>query len=835
MNPKNFKLLLCCGFLSISNVSIAQTVKNTLAISENQASNSFPIFSNTISPTLYYDANDAKVVKIAAEAFASDINLISGKQIKLNTSNKIDQEYAVIAGTIGQSKLIDELIKGKLVDITSIKNKWESFTIQLVKGNPNSKNTNTPLKASLVIAGSDRRGTAYGLFHLSRMMGISPFVWWADVLPQKKDQLFVSGNYISQEPSVQFRGIFINDEDWGLQPWAAKKIDTGIKDIGPKTYAKVFELLLRLKANYIWPAMHPSTKAFYYYKENPKVADDYAIVVGSSHAEPMLRNNVFEWAVNFENEYGKKPGEWRYDTNKDIIHNYWNDRVKQAASYESVFTVGMRGVHDSGMPGPKEPGKKLKLLEQIITDQRQMLQNNFKRSADKIPQIFVPYKEVLSLYRMGMKLPDDITIIWPDDNHGYVRQLPDATEQKRSGGHGVYYHLSYWGSPADYLWLSSISPALIGYEMKKAYDYNARKLWVFNVGDIKPAELEIQFALDMAWDIKTYNAANPGMGIRKWAIENFGQSAADAITSIKELYYYLASSGKPEHLNMLSFTVKEIHQRLDDYQKLYDMVDSAAEKIDKNLTDAFFQLVKYPVEAAFLINRKILYQQLAIQSLKGNNISRAKEHLRESQTAFLIIPEITERYNRFIAGGKWNGVMSWHPRDQKVFDGPPLFDSLKTIPDSALIKKEIKEAQRVQIITSNQLYNTKSAAGCILLPGLGISGAGLSPAAGSSKAVINYKTTLNGGTYHIIVKCLPTFAMEKERQINYSISLNGDKPQTVNVNAEADSPVWKENVLRGYSQGETVHILNTTGAATVTIELKNNNLVISQVEIYKTQ
>jgi hypothetical protein len=287
----------------------------------------------------------------------------------------------------------------------------------------------------LVIAGSDRRGTAYGIFHLSRLMGVSPFVWWADVFACKeKSSYMFQVPYISKEPSVQYRGIFINDEDWGLQPWAAKNMDTDIKDIGPKTYAKVFELLLRLKANYIWPAMHPCTRAFYYYKQNPKVADDYAIVVGSSHAEPMLRNNVFEWAVNFENEYGKKSGEWRYDTNKDIVYNYWNDRVKQATNYESVFTVGMRGVHDSGMPGPKDADEKLKLLEQIITDQRQMLQNNFKKQPDKLPQIFVPYKEVLSLYRRGMKLPDDITIIWPDDNHGYIRQLPNEAEQKRSGG-----------------------------------------------------------------------------------------------------------------------------------------------------------------------------------------------------------------------------------------------------------------------------------------------------------------------------------------------------------------------------------------------------------------
>ncbi|TMI64529.1 MAG: hypothetical protein E6H07_01020 [Bacteroidetes bacterium] len=791
-------------------------------VSETASTNSFPVFTTSTISSICIDNNDAKVVSIAADAFAKDAELVSGKQMQV--SNSIQPgTVSIIAGTIGKSKFIDEMIKQKQLDVSSVKNKWESFIIKAIDKN------------KLVIAGSDRRGTAYGIFHLSRLMDVSPFVWWADVLPVKKKQLYVSGSYISKEPSVQYRGIFINDEDWGLQPWAAKNMDTDIKDIGPKTYAKVFELLLRLKANYIWPAMHPCTKAFYYYKENPKVADDYAIIVGSSHAEPMLRNNVFEWAVNFENEYGKKSGEWRYDTNKDIVYNYWNDRVKQATNFESVFTVGMRGVHDSGMPGPKDADEKLKLLEQIITDQRQMLQNNFKKQPDKVPQIFVPYKEVLSLYRRGMKLPDDITIIWPDDNHGYIRQLPNEAEQKRSGGHGVYYHLSYWGSPADYLWLSSMSPALIGYEMKKAYDYNAKKLWVFNVGDIKPAELEMQFALDMAWDITTYNATNPDVYIHKWATETFGSKPAADIVRIKKQYYQLAASGKPEHLNMLKFTAKEIYQRLEAYQNLYEMTDSCAGKIDKDLTDAFFQLVKYPVEAAVLQNKKILYQQLAVQLFRRNKIDEVKENLQLAQQAYQIIPEITERYNRFIAKGKWNGIMSWHPRDQKTFDAPPVFDSLKITVDSTLMKKEIKEAQRVQIITAQQVYNTKATTGCLLLPGSGISNAGLVPSVNAAKSVIQYKTTLNAGVYNIIVKCLPTFAMENEQKLNYSVSLNNDAIQTVNVNAEADSPVWKENVLRGFSIGETVHMLSTSGTATITIQLLNKNIIINQVEIYKVQ
>jgi hypothetical protein len=832
MLPKPVVLLLfVAGLVLLDQNGLCQT-KNNLTVAAQNTATSFPLFGTSATPSIYIDTKDAKVVQIAAEAFANDIKLISGKTMAINTDNKIAGDFAIIAGTIGQSKLIDDLIKDKLIDVTTIKNKWECFSIQVIKGNSNAKTAKLPFGnggAALVIAGSDRRGTAFGIFHLSRTMGISPLLWWADVTPPKKEQLFISGNYTSATPSIQYRGIFINDEDWGMQPWAAKNMDTDIKDIGPKTYAKVFELLLRLKANYIWPAMHPCTKAFYYYKQNPKVADDYAIVVGGSHCEPMLRNNVCEWAETYEEEYKKKPGEWRYDVNKAEIYKYWDDRIKESVNYESVFTVGMRGVHDGSMPGPKDPDEKVKLLEKVITDQREILQNNFKRSPETLPQIFVPYKEVLSLYRRGMKLPDDVTIIWPDDNYGYIRQLPDAEEQKRRGGNGVYYHLSYWGSPADYLWLSSMSPALIGYEMKKAYDYGAKKLWVFNVGDIKPAEMEMQFAMDMSYDISTYKVKEPDIYINNWATETFGKATADLVTKIKKQYYALSAPGKPEHLGSLTFTSKEIDDRLQFCFDLANLADTCNEKISKELNAAFYQLIWYPVQSACFMNYKVLRERLAVIEFSNNNIPAAQTNAQFAGTAFKAIQAFTDRYNRFISAGKWNGMMSWHPRDQKIFNAPLPFDSLTIRTDSALIKKKIKEAQRVKIITAKQLYDNKNTLNCSLLPGLGISGAGLTGNGG----IITYKMPMTSGSYTIVVKCLPTFAMEKERLLNYTIAVNNEPAQNVNVNAEAETVAWKENVLRGYSQAATIHAIAKDIPGTISISLQNKNLVISQIEIYK--
>ncbi|MBS1512574.1 MAG: glycosyl hydrolase 115 family protein [Bacteroidetes bacterium] len=810
------KSLLSCMLLLMLPVGVCAQGDKGLQVNSSDNANAFALFTPTGAASIQWDSADAKVVGIAADALAGDLALLRNQD-----KNKINQTPSIntiIVGTIGHSKFVDAVIQNKQLDVSTIKNKWECFIIKVINNH------------TLVIAGSDRRGTAFGVFHLSRAMGVSPWVWWADVLPEKKTELYVSGRYVSKEPSVQYRGIFINDEDWGMQPWAAKKMDTDIKDIGPKTYARIFELLLRLKANYIWPAMHPCTKAFYYYKQNPKVADDYAIVVGGSHCEPMLRNNVCEWAETYEEEYKKKPGEWRYDVNHDEIYTYWNDRIKESVNYESVYTVGMRGVHDGSMPGPKDPDEKVKLLEKVITDQRQILQNNFNKNPNLLPQIFVPYKEVLSLYRRGLQLPDDITIIWPDDNYGYIRQLPDDAEQKRSGGNGVYYHVSYWGSPADYLWLCTTSPALIGYEMKKAWNYNAKKLWVFNVGDLKPAELETQFAMDMAYDINIYEAAEPMRYVSQFMVENFGITNGAALANIKAKYYLLSQSGKPEHLNHLHFTPKEINERLELCTELEAAVDEVSGRIDPRLTDAFYELVKYPTEAAVLQNRKILYQQLAANAQAQQNVAEVQMDMQLSKQAYDIIGAMTEHYNRFIAAGKWNGMMSMHPRDQKVFAAPPPADSIKT--DSVQMDRIAHEAQRVQIITAAPLFG-KGGRGCDLLPGIGVGTAAITPKPGATKAVVQYPLNLHAGLYAVEVKCLPTFAMEKERILSYTVTLGNGDTQTADVNAEAESSAWKENVLRGYSLGKTIHTVKADGNTTLTIELHNKNLVISSVEVYK--
>jgi hypothetical protein len=672
------------------------------------------------------------------------------------------------------------------------------------------------------------------------MMGVSPWTWWADVHPAKHPNIFVStGLRVQGPPSVQYRGIFLNDEDWGLQPWAARNMDTAVKDIGPHTYARIFELLLRLKANYIWPAMHPCTKAFYHYPENPVLANDYGIIVGSSHCEPMLRNNVFEWAENFEEEYGVKPGEWRYDLNKEQITRYWEDRVKQSAAYPSVYTVGMRGIHDGSMPGPKSVPEKVKLLQQIILDQRQLLGNGLHQSPQNIPQIFCPYKEVLTVYRNGLQLPDDITIVWADDNHGYMRQLSDPQEQQRSGGSGVYYHLSYWGAPQDYLWLSSISPSLVSYEMTRAFEHGASKLWVFNVGDIKPAELEISFAMDLAWNVQEWKPASAYRYAEKWAAETFGAAFAKPIAAIKAQYYELANAGKPEHMASISFPQAAADRRLQAYRQLSAQATALYKKIPAHLKDAYFQLIYYPVEGARLMNEKILYARQSL-TLAATGDDKALAYATRAGNAFKQIQSLTAIYNDSLAGGKWKGMMSWHPRDLAVFKMPAvatqaMVDSVK----QATPAEDIQERRYSMIPAANFQY--AQAGKFRIIPGLGITGKGVTlAAAGSSpqkdtalgqQPFLEYKVSATADKHTIRVQSMPTQSVTGSGKLRYAISVNNDAPQVINLHTESETSTWKQNVLRGFSAGTTTHQIQHTGISTIRIYVLDEGLVLNQLTI----
>ncbi len=624
--------------------------------------------SKTAAP-IYVDGADFPVVRVAADALAKDIQSVTGAAPGVvQSAAPVAGESAVFIGTLGKSRLIDDLVARNKLDVRRIRGKWETFQIVSVE------NPVPGLAQALVIVGSDRRGAAFGAFSLSESIGVSPWVWWADVKPKHLDSLILSRpNTASKVPSVKYRGIFINDEDWGLQPWAAQTFEPETGDIGPKTYAKVCELLLRLKANYLWPAMHPSTKAFNFYPQNKLVADRYAIVMGSSHAEPMLRNNVDEW-----NE--KTMGHFNYKTNRDRVLNYWEERVKENGPYENFYTLGMRGIHDSSMEGEGTTAEKVARMEDIFARQRAMLARHVNPDPAQVPQVFVPYKEVLPLYQAGLRVPDDVTLMWVDDNHGYIRQLSNAAERKRSGGSGVYYHFSYWGEPQDYLWLGSTSPALAAYELQKAYAYGADRVWVFNVGDIKPIEKEMEFALRLAYDTSRYPVDKAMNFLDDWAIENFGSPHATQIAAILKKFYRLASQVKPEHIDRVTFAPQQQAQRLSDYHAISRQAEALYAELPLDQKDAFFQLVLYPVRGADLMNQKQTYTRQG----------RAELALK----AYDEIQAITAHYNTKMSGGKWRGMMNDSPRNLNVFRKPPFgMTPVASGQDAPLVRLAPKDAR----------------------------------------------------------------------------------------------------------------------------------------------
>ncbi len=630
---------------------------------------SFVLADKDSTVSILCDTDDATVVQKAADLLAGDIERVTGQRPAI--LHELDQARGnvIIIGSLEKSKMVQSL----QVDASDIAGQWERYLWRVVE------HPTPTVDQALVIAGSDRRGTAYGVFDLSQKIGVSPWVWWADVTPARQETVILKDmDVVSAPPAVKYRGIFLNDEDWGLQPWAAKTYEPETDDIGPKTYARIFELLLRLKANLIWPAMHHCTKAFYHYPQNRQVADDYAIVVGSSHCEQMLCNNVDEWD-------GRRYGPYNYGTNRQSIVDYWQRRAQESRDFENIYTLGMRGIHDSGMVGVSSMSEKVAILDRIIADQREIVHSTINADVTKVAQVFTPYKEVLEIYDAGLKLPEDVTIVWPDDNYGYIRRLNNPEEMSRSGGGGVYYHLSYWGRPHDYLWLSTTHPALIREEMNKARQLKSDRLWVFNVGDIKPAEYNLSLCLDMAWAADRFSqCGSEREHMTQWHRDIFGPSVGTAIAEILWEYYDLAFERRPEFMGWSQveprrqvqptqfnhfFNNDEAQQRLDRYHALVRQVEALKPHIQSRLADAYFQLVYYPIVCAAAMNDKVLYQEKALLYARQSRAS-ATDYATWAQEAYDRIVQETECYNQQRVQGKWRDMMCMAPRDLVVFQRP---------------------------------------------------------------------------------------------------------------------------------------------------------------------
>jgi len=844
-------LALLCASSSLCTAQpriTAQPGTKPLVLLDQPIAGSFPLASNGDATDLYLAPEDEAQLAATVNAFASDIERVTGiKPRILHSLQHLSETNLVLIGIAGQSPELRQLSTLHKIDTTAMNGQWESALTTVVD------HPLPGIACGLIIAGSDRRGAAFALFTLSRHMGVSPWNWWADVPVTHHTEVFVQAdNAIQPSPSVQYRGIFLNDEDWGLRPWAAAKMDPTLHNIGPNTYDRIFELLLRLHANSLWPAMHPGTLAFNAVPENAKLADRWGIVMGSSHSEALLRNNVGEWS---EAAPPKGDGPWNYQLNKAAMDSYWNQRVAANGKYENFYTVGLRGVHDTGLEATGDDTVKAHLVEQAMASQRAILAAHVNPDLSKVPQVIWLYKESLELYRAGMKVPDDVTLGWTDDNYGYIRQLPTIEEQKRPGGSGIYYHVSYWGIPHDYLWLCTTPPALIREEMTKAFDHGVRKYWVLNVGDLKPAELDIDYFMQLAVDEPAVSKLSQHDFLEHWSAEQFPTANASAIADMMQRYYQLNFVRKPEFMGFNGYN-DDIHRtdfnpnawgdphlgaedyrgqnstRLAEWSHLRKDEQAIAKTLSPQYASAFFELVGYPVEAAAAMNGKFLYTDQSFLYASFKQTVEMQAAATKAHVAYDTIQSLTAHYNG-IQGGKWAGIMSSAPRERHVFEMPrtaTLTDANAPLPaawsgglpDNLDQRNGIYAGpppgfrESLDTVSIAAAHFTRKSDGTPshwnILPELGISGSSVeygSPGLLANQTTpttdqpwLDYDfTTTTSGPATLALYLLPTFPLDANHRLRFAASIDGNTPTPLDAGAtgewhEDTAPVWAANVLR---------------------------------------
>lgn len=605
---------------------------------------------------LYISGQDYIGVIRALKDLQTDINKVTGINPSLINSLTTNQKEIVIVGTIGKSEVLDRLIKYQKIDVTTIKGKWEKFLVQVVE------NPFPGVERALVIAGSDKRGSIYGIYDLSEQIGVSPWYWWADVPVEHKNALFVKPVRYTEGPSVKYRGIFINDEAPDLTNWIREKFGTvksgqnppignGVVNYGHEFYTKVFELLLRIKANYLWPAMWSNA-----FNEddvkNPELADEYGIVMGTSHQEPMLRSQQ-EW----DRRYIRKLGSWNFRKHADTLEKFWREGIRRNKNYESIITMGLRGSNDTEIEGTIE--ENVSMVERIVRNQQQIIKEEMKNNISQVPQVWCLYKEIMEYYNHGMRVPDNITLLWADDNWGNIRRLPDSTERKRSGGAGVYYHFDYHGDPRSYEWINTNPLPKIWDQMHLAKEYGADKIWIVNVGHFRGYELPIEYFMSLAWNTNRWQNNNITEFLRKWASREFGSNYANDITNILSKYTKFNGRCKPESLSPNTYSninYSEAEKIVTEFNEIVKLAENIYEKLPLEKRNAFYQIVLFPVKASAQVNE--LYVAAGQNELYAGQL-RATTNSVATKTRALFKADslLMYYYNHVFAGGKWNHFM----------------------------------------------------------------------------------------------------------------------------------------------------------------------------------
>ncbi|RKR81786.1 glycosyl hydrolase family 67 [Mucilaginibacter gracilis] len=792
-------LSFCCILSLLSLQSAAQQIGGLgedLISAKPLSERDFPIVGiDQVAAGIRYDDNDYKGVIRAIGDLRNDIDSVTGVKLAI-INNKPSDIDEIIIGTLGHSKLIDELVSAKKLATQDLKGKWESFVISTIPGISNKN------KKCLVIAGSDKRGTIYGIYELSRQLGVSPWYWWADVPIQKRTAAYViSGRYSSGEPKVRYRGIFINDEAPCFTGWTQAKYGGR----NSKVYTRMFELLLRLRANYLWPAMWSS--AFNEDDpENPRLADEYGIVMGTSHHEPMLRAQR-EWTIH-HNEFGN--GEWNYVSNKQGVQDFWKQGLERNKNYESILTMGMRGDGDLPMPDAGSAQQNFTVLENIMADQRKIIEGVTHKPADQTPQIWALYSEVLEYFDQGMKVPDDMTILLCDDNWGDVRRLPELASKKRKGGYGMYYHVDLHGAPRAYQWLNMTQIPHMWEQLQLTYDYGVDKIWILNVGDLKPNEYPMDFFLNMAWNPKSFNQNNLGEYAARFCAQQFGAAQASEAADILSTYCKFNSRVTAEMLDSRTYNLEsgEFLKVRDAYLALETRALRQYLELSPRYKDAYMELVMHPVRA--MANLYDLYYAVAMNGkLTADKDLKANYWADHAEYCFKRDAELSKDYNLNVAGGKWNHLMDQTHIGYRSWDEPKGGNSMPKVfrvkPDEVKPGSFVfTEKNGVVAMEAEHYFEARANAQAqwVIIPELGrtLSGMALLPyTATTDHSALLYKMKLSSQSNHVTLRIFFTCTLPfKKGGQRVSAAFDGAKETVWNINEDL---IWKNNYTRMYPSG----------------------------------
>jgi hypothetical protein len=664
------KIYYSIGFSFLFSVStFSQVNDGSIYVSTSKGEDFFPISESGKSTTLYISPDDYPGVIRALNDLKTDIGKVTDTEPDIAFDNLSDQKEVVIVGTLGKSPVIDQLVENKKLDVSIIKGKWETHVIQtLINPFPG-------VDKALIIAGSDKRGTIFGIYDVSSHIGVSPWYWWADVPVKKNKNLYIKpGKYSDGSPAIKYRGIFINNEAPAFSGWAKERFGGA----NSKVYTKIFELILRLKGNYLWPAMWGNA----FNDDDPlnrTMADEYGIVMGTSHHEPMDRSQQ-EWK-----RFGK--GEWNYIHNEEGLRNFWRKGIENMGNAETLITMGMRGDGDM----PMGDSTNIALLEKIINDQREIIKEVTSKKPEDIPQVWALYTEVQKYYDQGMRVPDDITILFSDDNFGNIRRLPDINLPERVGGYGVYYHYDFNGGPWSHKWINTVQIAKVWEQLHLAYEHGIDRIWMLNVGDIKPLEFPMNFYFDYAWNPNNWPSDKLEEYAIRWAQQQFDENYAEQIGRVMTRYSNYNGIRKPELMLLFNrFSLndyREFETIVANYNKLRDDAEKINIQIPAEFKDAYFETVLHPIQA--VSNLYELFYALARNKMYAQQGRASTNKMADLVKEYYVKDSLLSHYyNHELKQGKWNHMMDQTHVNYTSWRGP----NVESVPETTRLELK-KEAQ----------------------------------------------------------------------------------------------------------------------------------------------